>query len=134
MKDKKLKVKKHDSVIEFNNDLSDIQLLDLTDYTAFEVFAHNYHIGGDKCSDFNNGVFSEGNSPYGNWNIYAGYDVSELDATIYFFHKFTSYINFTRKTLNNQEISLFMGIYSHLFFINEYIILEIMKGWIIYVQ
>ena len=36
--------------------------------------------------------------------------------------------------VNNQEISLFMGIYSHLFKINEYIILEIMKGWIIYVQ
>ena len=36
--DKKLKIKKHDSIIEFNNDLSDVQLLDLTDYTAFEVF------------------------------------------------------------------------------------------------
>ena len=36
--DKKLKIKKHDSIIEFSNDLSDVQLLDLTDYTAFEVF------------------------------------------------------------------------------------------------
>jgi hypothetical protein len=39
--DKKLKIKKYDSIIEFTNDLSDVQLLDLTDYTAFEVFAHD---------------------------------------------------------------------------------------------
>lgn len=36
--DNKLKIKKHDSIIEFTNDLSDIQLLDLIDYTAFDVF------------------------------------------------------------------------------------------------
>ena len=36
-KDNRLKIKKHDSVIEYSNTLDDIQLLDLTDYTAFEV-------------------------------------------------------------------------------------------------
>ena len=39
--DKKLKIKKHNSVIEFTNDLSDTKLLDLTDYTAFEVYPTN---------------------------------------------------------------------------------------------
>ena len=39
--DKKLKIKKHNGVIEFTNDLSDIKLLDLTDYTAFEVYPTN---------------------------------------------------------------------------------------------
>ena len=42
--DKKLKIKKHDSTIEFTNDLSDVQLLDLTDYTAFEVCPHKSFI------------------------------------------------------------------------------------------
>jgi hypothetical protein len=36
--DKKLKIKKRDSIIEFSNDLSDVQLLDLTDYTAYQVY------------------------------------------------------------------------------------------------
>jgi hypothetical protein len=50
--DNKLKVKKYDSsIIEFNNDLSDIQLLDLTDYTAFEVFAHDYDIPVGECAE-----------------------------------------------------------------------------------
>ena len=39
--DKKLKIKKHNGVIEFTNDLSDTKLLDLTDYTAFEVYPTN---------------------------------------------------------------------------------------------
>ena len=40
--DKKLKIKKHNNgVIEFTNDLSDTKLLDLTDYTAFEVYPTN---------------------------------------------------------------------------------------------
>lgn len=42
--DKKLKVKKHDGIIEFCNELSDIQLLNLIDYTAFEVYAHDTDI------------------------------------------------------------------------------------------
>ena len=49
--DKKLKIKKHDSIIEFSNDLSDVQLLDLTDYTAFEVFAHDYDIPVGECEE-----------------------------------------------------------------------------------
>lgn len=39
--DKKLKIKKHDSVIEFTNTLDDTQLLDLTNYIAFEVYANS---------------------------------------------------------------------------------------------
>lgn len=40
--DNKLKIKKHNnSVIEFTNDLSDTKLLDLADYTAFEVYPTN---------------------------------------------------------------------------------------------
>jgi hypothetical protein len=42
--DKKLKIKKHDSIIEFCNELSDIQLLNLTDYTAFEVYPTDHEI------------------------------------------------------------------------------------------
>jgi hypothetical protein len=44
--DKKLKIKKCDGIIEFSNPLDDFKLLDLVDYTAFEVFTHNYEIGG----------------------------------------------------------------------------------------
>ena len=49
--DKKLKIKKHDSIIEFSNILDDVQLLDLTDYTAFEVFAHDYDIPVGECEE-----------------------------------------------------------------------------------
>ena len=54
--DKKLKVRKHDSLIEFTNELSDIQLLNLCDYTAFEVFAHDYDIPSGYCADLNGEV------------------------------------------------------------------------------
>jgi hypothetical protein len=42
--DKKLKIKRHDSLIEFNNELSDFQLLNLCDYTAYEVYPHKNDI------------------------------------------------------------------------------------------
>lgn len=89
--DHKLKIKKHNSTIEFTNTLSDIQLLNLSDYTAFEVFAHNYHIGAEYSgtyadgSEFNNGQFTSTGSPSGNWNIYNGYIAPEFNNTkIYF--------------------------------------------------
>lgn len=89
--DQKLKIKKHNSIIEFTNELSGIQLLNLSDYTAFEVFAHNYHIGAEYSglngdgSEFNNGEFTAAGTPNGNWNIYNGYTVQELNnAKIYF--------------------------------------------------
>jgi hypothetical protein len=54
--DKKLKVRKHDSLIEFTNELSDIQLLNLCDYTAFEVFAHDYDIPSGYCIELSGDV------------------------------------------------------------------------------
>jgi hypothetical protein len=42
--DGRLKVKKHDSLIEFDNSLDDYNLLNLCDYTSFEVYAHDYEI------------------------------------------------------------------------------------------
>lgn len=40
--DQHFKIKKADnSIIEYTNTLNDIQILDLSDYTAFEVYAHN---------------------------------------------------------------------------------------------
>jgi hypothetical protein len=42
--DNKLKIKKRDSIIEFSNTLDDVQLLDLTDYTAFEVYPTDHVI------------------------------------------------------------------------------------------
>jgi hypothetical protein len=38
--DNKLKIKKTNSVIEYTNTLNDIQLLDLTDCTSYDVYAH----------------------------------------------------------------------------------------------
>lgn len=49
--DNKLKIKKHDGIIEFSNTLDDVQLLDLVDCTAFEVFAHDYDIQVGECEE-----------------------------------------------------------------------------------
>jgi hypothetical protein len=57
--DKKLKIKKHDGLIEFTNELNDIQLLNLCDYTAFEVFAHNYDITTGECEELGGFVNEE---------------------------------------------------------------------------
>ena len=56
--DNKFKIKKYDSIIEFSNDLSDVQLLDLTDYTAFEVFptSKTYAPGEFSYQGYTNGV------------------------------------------------------------------------------
>jgi hypothetical protein len=39
--DNKLKIKKTNSIIEYSNTLDDIQLLDLSDYSAFEVYPND---------------------------------------------------------------------------------------------
>ena len=49
--DNKLKIKKTNSIIEYSNTLDDIQLLDLTDYSSFEVFAHDYNIPVGECEE-----------------------------------------------------------------------------------
>lgn len=46
-----LKLKKQNSIVEYTNTLSGITLLDLNDYTSFEVFVHKDDIAGtnDRC-------------------------------------------------------------------------------------
>ena len=48
--DNKLKVKKHNTIVEYTNTLDDIQLLDLSNYTAFEVYAHDTDIPSGKLT------------------------------------------------------------------------------------
>jgi hypothetical protein len=59
VEDKKLKIKKHDGVIEFTNNLSDIQLLDLSDYTAFEVLAHDTDINAGDIDEVTGIAYAE---------------------------------------------------------------------------
>jgi hypothetical protein len=49
--DNKLKIKKTNSIIEYSNTLDDIQLLDLSNYTAFEVYPHNDLTAGINIQD-----------------------------------------------------------------------------------
>ena len=62
--DKKLKIKKHDSIIEFSNTLDDVQLLDLIDYTAFEVYPTDTTIlNGELTYTLPNGEIISNTSP-----------------------------------------------------------------------
>ena len=56
--DNKLKIKKYDSIIEFSNDLSDVQLLNLCDYTAFEVMPNKVEIISGSLDDLTGLIYT----------------------------------------------------------------------------